>query len=139
MNKSIQNIFAVVAGIVIGSTLNMGIISISSLIIPPPKGVDLSSMDSLIKNMHLFKPVQFMMPFIAHALGTFVGAFFTAFIAKTYRRSFALVIGVFFLIGGGINVFVLPSPLWFDILDLSLAYIPMALLAYLLSLKLKAE
>ena len=36
-----------------------------------------------------------------------------------------MTIGVFFLIGGTMSVFMLPAPVWFEILDLSLAYIPM--------------
>jgi hypothetical protein len=46
---------------------------------------------------------------------------------------FALAIGFFFLIGGIMNVFMLPSPLWFTILDLAGAYIPMAWLGGLLA------
>jgi hypothetical protein len=40
--------------------------------------------------------------------------------------TFALVIGAFFLIGGAMMVFMLPSPLWFSVVDLALAYFPMA-------------
>ena len=42
---------------------------------------------------------------------------------------FALGIGVWFLLGGIVNVFMLPSPTWFTILDLAGAYIPMGYLA----------
>jgi hypothetical protein len=41
---------------------------------------------------------------------------------------FSLSIGLFFMIGGIIMVSMLPSPLWFTILDLVGAYIPMGLL-----------
>jgi hypothetical protein len=46
---------------------------------------------------------------------------------------FALAIGVFFLIGGIVNVFMLPSPVWFTILDLAVAYIPMAWLGSMMA------
>ncbi|MDR9397724.1 hypothetical protein [Salibacter sp.] len=42
----------------------------------------------------------------------------------------SLIIGVFFLIGGIMNVYMLPSPMWFSIVDLVFAYIPMAVLGY---------
>lgn len=64
--------------------------------------------------------------FLAHALGTLVGAIIAGLIAATHKMKFALSIGLFFLIGGIINVFMLPSPLWFAIIDLAGAYIPMA-------------
>ena len=40
-----------------------------------------------------------------------------------------MAIGIFFLIGGIVNIYLLPSPIWFSILDLAGAYIPMAFIA----------
>jgi hypothetical protein len=76
--------------------------------------------------MHLFQPKHFIMPFLAHAIGTLIGAFIAALIAGSHKMNFAIVIGIFFLIGGIMSVFMLPSPVWFNILDLVVAYIPMA-------------
>jgi hypothetical protein len=126
MNKIVRNILAVLAGAILGSVINMGIIMISSSIIPPPEGVDTSNMESLKANMHLFQPKHFIMPFLAHAIGTLIGAFIAALIAANHKMTFAIVIGIFFLIGGIMSVFMLPSPIWFIILDLVVAYIPMA-------------
>ena len=75
--------------------------------------------------MHLFQPKHFLFPFLAHALGTFVGALLTALIAANHKMLFAFVIGIFFLAGGVTNVLMLPSPIWFTIVDLA-AYLPMA-------------
>ena len=57
-----------------------------------------------------------------------VGAFVAAKIAATKKMTMALLIGVFFFIGGAINVSMLGGPLWFTVLDLVMAYIPMAYL-----------
>ena len=118
-----------IAGLVVGSAVNMGIIMISSSIIPPPEGADVTTMDGLKASMHLFEPKHFIFPFLAHALGTLVGAIVAALIAATHKMKFALAIGLFFIIGGIINVLTLPSPLWFTILDLAGAYIPMGWIA----------
>jgi hypothetical protein len=126
MNTIVRNILAVIAGIAVGSTVNMGIIMVSGSIVPPPAGVDLSDAESLKSAMHLFGPINFLMPFLAHALGTFAGALVAALIAGSHKMTFALVIGAFFLIGGAMMVFMLPSPLWFSVADLALAYFPMA-------------
>lgn len=126
MNIVIRNILAVIAGIILGSIVNMAIIYVSGFVIPPPDGVDVTNMEGLLESMHLFEPKHFLMPFLAHALGAFVGAFLTARIAATRKLLLGMVIGAVFLIGGIINVVLLPSPLWFNITDLALAYIPMS-------------
>ncbi|MDV7188108.1 hypothetical protein R3X25_12520 [Lutibacter sp. TH_r2] len=133
MNPIVRNVLAVVAGLFLGGIVNMGIVMVSSSVIPLPEGVDPSSMQSLKESMHLFEPKNFLMPFLAHALGTLFGAFIASLIAKTYKLKLALAVGVFFLIGGIMNVVMLPSPTWFAILDIVGAYIPMAFLGFKLS------
>jgi len=129
MNPIIRKILAVIAGGVVGSVVNMGIIMISGSVIPPPEGADITTMEGLKASMHLFEPRHFLMPFLAHALGTFAGALLAALIAANHKMLFALVIGVFFLAGGIGNVFMLASPVWFTIVDLAGAYFPMAWIA----------
>lgn len=125
MSPVLRNILAVIAGVVIGSIVNMGIIMISSSLIPPPEGVDVADMDSLKASMHLFQPKHYLMPFLAHALGTLVGAFVAAKLAASYPFRFAMGIAIWFLFGGLVNVFLLPVPTWFVVLDLVVAYLPM--------------
>ena len=133
MSPTIKNILAIIAGLIFGSIVNMGIIMISSSIIPPPSGADISTMEGLKEAMHLFEPKHFLFPFLAHALGTLVGAIIASKIAATKKKTMAMVVGCFFLLGGIINVFLLPAPIWFNTVDVLFAYIPMALLAYKLS------
>ena len=129
MSPILRNFLAVVAGLIIGSVVNMGIISISGILIPPPAGADVTTQEGLKATMHLFESKHFIFPFLAHALGTFAGALVTAFIAINNKIRLALIIGFFFLAGGIASVFMLPSPTWFTVLDLVVAYIPMAYLA----------
>ncbi len=126
MNTTLRNILAVIAGIFVGSIVNMGIVNLSGALIPPPDGVDMSDMESMKASFHLFEPRHFILPFVAHALGTLVGAYVAGRIAFNHKMKFALSIGGFFLIGGLTMVLMLPSPIWFALLDLSCAYIPMA-------------
>lgn len=129
MHPILKNSLAVVAGVVIGSAVNMTLITLGGKIVSAPEGVDVTTMEGLKKGMHLFKPINFLFPFLAHALGTFVGALFAAVIAANNKMTFAMVIGGLFLIGGIGNVFMLPSPTWFTVTDLLGAYIPMAYIA----------
>ena len=133
MSSTVKNILAIIVGLVVGSFVNMGIIMISGNVIPPPNGADVTTMEGLKEAMHLFEPKHFLFPFLAHALGTLVGAIIVSKIAATKKKSMALIVGCFFLLGGIINIFLLPAPMWFNSIDVVFAYIPMALLGYKLS------
>jgi hypothetical protein len=135
MKKTIKNTLAIFVGLFIGGSTNMLIISNSNAFVALPKGVVPEDLESLSSNIHLFEPIHFLMPFLAHSIGTFCGAFLAAKIAVNHKLKFALTIGVFFLIGGVQMSSVLDSPLWFDLVDVSVAYIPMSLLGYKLALK----
>ena len=129
MNPILKNILAVIAGAVVGSIVNMGIITLSGSVIPPPEGADVTTMEGLRASMHLFKPINFLFPYLAHALGTFAGAIVAALMAANHKMKFALIIGVIFLAGGIANIVMLPSPIWFTVVDLAGAYLPMGYLA----------
>ena len=135
MNKIVRNVLAVITGIVLGSVVNMGIINLQYSFIALPEGVDVTNTESLKSSMHLFEPKHFIFPFLAHAIGTLVGAYLSVRIAASHKMYFALGIGVFFLIGGISMVFLIPSPIWFAIVDLSAAYIPMGWLGGRLATK----
>ena len=129
MKPIVRNILSVIVGLVAGSAVNMGIIMLSGSIIPPPEGVDNTTAEGLKAGMHLFQPKHFLFPFLAHSLGTFAGAFITALIAANRKVWFAMSIGAFFLAGCIFMVLTLPSPVWFTIVDLVGAYLPMAFIA----------
>jgi len=129
MKPIIKNISAIIAGVIFGSVVNMGIIMISGSIISPPEGADVTTVEGLKASMHLFRPENFILPFLAHAIGTYTGALTAAFIAFSHKMKFAIGTGIFFLAGGIANTFMLPSPVWFTILDLAVAYLPMGYLA----------
>ena len=133
MSPLLKNILAAVAGVVLGSVVNTGIVMVGPSIIPPPERADVTTVEGLKASMHLFEPKHFLMPFLAHAIGTFVGALAASAIAVSHKMKFALGISILFLLGGIINVVSLPSPLWFSIVDLAGAYLPMGFVAYKLA------
>ena len=133
MNSTLKNTLVVITGLIIGGIVNMGIIMISGSIIPAPNGVDVTTMEGLKETMHLFEPKHFLFPFLAHATGTLMGAFIASKFAANKQKSLAIFVGFIFLIGGSINVYVLPSPMWFNAIDLIGAYIPMAFIGWKLA------
>ena len=129
MNPILKNVLAVIAGMVVGSLVNFGLILLGDIIISSPEGVNASDMESLKANIHLFGAKDFIFPFLAHALGTFVGALVTIKLAVSHHFKLALGLGTCFLLGGIAMAVSLPAPLWFEALDLLVAYLPMSWLA----------
>ncbi len=133
MNPIAKNILAAIVGFVVGSLVNIGLVNIGPSVVPLPEGADVSTMESLRDSMKLFAPVNFIFPFLAHALGTLTGAFIAAKIAVSHHMKFAIGIGVCFMIGGVTAAIMLGGPVWFIVSDLLLAYIPMGFLGGILA------
>lgn len=131
-----RNILAIIVGFVVGAAVNSMLVSTGPIVFPPPEGVDLNP-EKLAEAMPLLKPEHFVFPFLAHALGTLVGALVAYLIAGSRPRIFANVIGALFLTGGLVAVRMYPAPIWFIVIDLAVAYVPMAALAILIGGKLR--
>lgn len=126
MNPILKNTVAVIAGFVVGSIVNMVLIKVGAILVPPPHGTDLSTMEGMKAAMPMFEPRHFLFPFLAHAFGTLAAASMASNIAASHRFQLAMLIGVLFLAGGMAAVSMLPAPMWFNVMDLLLAYVPAA-------------
>lgn len=134
MNPILRNALAFIAALIFGGIVNSLIIKYGGNIIPPPEGVDPNNIDSIRENIGNYSPSHFAIPFLAHALGTLVGAGLVAKYAASNQMKLALGIGAFFLIGGIMMVMMIPeTPIWFSLLDLVGAYIPMGWLGWKLA------
>tara|TARA_R110000787_G_scaffold86285_3_gene183997 strand:+ start:15694 stop:16113 length:420 start_codon:yes stop_codon:yes gene_type:complete len=125
MNPIFKNILAVIAGWLGGSVINMGLIQLGHKVFPI-EGIDLNNMDELAAVMPTLDANYFIFPFLAHALGTLVGALIAGRIAVTNKMKYSIAIGGLFLLGGIMVNFMLPGPTWFAAVDILIAYIPMA-------------
>ena len=124
MNPIFKNIIAIIIGLAIGSLVNASIIELGYIVFPM-EGIERSNMEELTVVMENFTAINFTFPFLAHALGTLIGALITYLIAGSHKMKFALATGfIFFLLGIAVS-FMLPAPAWFIALDLIFAYIPM--------------
>lgn len=133
MNPMARNVLAAIAGLVGGSAVNLALVNVGMSVVPLPEGADVSTAEGLRESMKLFTPANFIFPFLAHALGTFTGAFAAARLAAGHHMKFAIGIGVCFLLGGISMVVMCGGPVWFIASDLLLAYIPMAYLGGILA------
>lgn len=125
MNAIIKNILAVVLGWLGGSVVNMGLIKVGHKLLPIA-GIDPNDMDALVDVMPTLEFKYFVFPFLAHALGTLSGATIAGLMAVSYKMKFSLGIGGLFLLGGIIVNYMMPGPTWFAVVDIVVAYIPMA-------------
>jgi hypothetical protein len=119
----------------IGNIMNMIFLAAGHAIMPPPSGFDGSSMEGVASTIHLLAPVDFIVPFLAHAIGPFTGVLAAMFIAASSRKTIAIILGVLFLAGGIAANILIPAPMWYRIVDVVFAYIPMVFLAWKVSRK----
>jgi len=128
MKLTIKYIIIVFIGCVSGAFVNMYVLKQMMTFIPPPMGADVSTEAGLMKAIPLFEPKHFIAPFLAHALGTLFGALSVS-LYKNYQRLY-LIVGLIFFLSGLYMVFQVPAPTWFNLLDLTFAYFPMAWLGH---------
>jgi hypothetical protein len=133
----IKNASFLFIALFIGALANGKIIELSPSLIPPPQGADFTTEAGLKAAAELMEPKHFIMPFLAHALGTLVSAIVLLFFFKERQSLFirSLIVGGIFFLGGLSMVFMIPSPKWFILIDLGLAYFPMALIPFWIKYK----
>ncbi len=131
MNPVLRNILVTIGGIIFGMAVNMGTIILGMKLFPGPEGMTMDAV-SMAEHMPQFTTMNYIVPILAHALGTLVAAIFIARFVTTKERLFVLIPGFLFLFGGISMAMQLPAPLWMEATDLILAYIPMAFLGYII-------
>ena len=136
---TLRTVAAVLLGLLVGSVVNMGLIMLGSVVVPPPPGVDSSDFESIAASMHLYEFKHFIPPFLAHALGTFAGSLVAALVDYPRSKLVAVIVGAVFFAGGVAASFMLPAPAAYIAIDLVAAYFPMAAAAYWVVKQLKGR
>ncbi len=131
MNPILKNILAVIAGWIGGSFINMGLVEAGHKVFPV-EGLDPSDFEAMAAMFPSLEPKYFLFPFLAHALGTLVGAVIAARLAASHKTKMAMIVGLIFLLGGLLINYMITGPIWFTVADLVLAYLPMAWLGGML-------
>lgn len=137
MKPIVRNIIAVVLGLIVGNVVNFMLIGMGHSVFP--LDIDPNDMEAFADFMKDADAKYLIFPFLAHALGTLVGAFIAALFAKTKKVGVALIVGGFFFLAGIIVNFMIPGPIWFKLMDLFVAYIPMAFLGAILAKRLRKK
>ena len=125
---ALRFILSLVFGLLVGAVVNGSIVNLGMLLFPFPEGVNFETKEglSLFENL----PIKYyIFPFLAHALGTLSGCIVALLFVRKWAKWSIYIIGYCFFVGGVMAGQRNNAPLWFDILDWSLAYLPMAWLA----------
>ena len=130
MSMKNKNVLIFFIALFMGMGVNMGMLFVGSWLLPLPEGLNTSSREALKAALPLLRTQDFIFPFLAHAMGTLTSAFFVTTWATDKQLRYSLIYGGLFFLGGLTTIIGMPSPVWFSILDLTLAYFPMAWIGY---------
>lgn len=130
MRQLLRNLLAVGTGFCIGVAISIAIHAMAGLPFLPANGDAHEVAGSILASMEASESMSCLAQLAAHAIGTYCGAAAAAWLSASHSLIAALAIGFAFLSFGIANALARHWPLWFEIVDLNLAYIPMAWLGY---------
>jgi hypothetical protein len=139
MNPVLRNIIAVIIGAIVGGYVNMQLVELGHSVFPLGENLDPEDFEAFKAAMSTAGNEHFIFPFLAHAIGTLVGAILASLLAVSHQMKYAIGIGGFFLIGGIAANIMIPGPWWFSVVDLLIAYIPMGYLGGIIGDKLSTR
>jgi hypothetical protein len=108
-----RSILAVVVGVVLAHVVIVGIEIIDWVIYPPPPGFDMHDPAAVRQLMATMPAGAFAMVALGYFLGTVVGAWVAARIARRSPVVCAIVVGGVLLALGVVNLLTIPHPAWF--------------------------
>jgi hypothetical protein len=128
----LRSIIAVAVGIVVGVVLIMLGHFLSLLIYPMPADLDWNDHAAVAAHLETLPAGAWCLVVLAHGLGPLGGGFVAAWIGRRARMILALIVGVFFLVGGLMNLFEYRPAVWVWVVDI-LVYLPAAYVGFLLA------
>ena len=126
MNTAVRNILAFLAGFVTLGVAKYIAAKLGAAVIPPPAGVDLSTLDGFKAAIPLYESRQWIPALFEHAVGSMAGGAVAALFAASRPMMLALGIGALHMVGGIAAAVMLPFPMWVVVIDLVAMYLPMA-------------
>jgi hypothetical protein len=117
MPNVIRSILGVVAGLVLAFVVISAIEYCGHLIYPLPPGVDATNLESLKAAMANVPTGALLFVLGAWALGSFLGGWLAAFIARFGHVAHALMVGGVLMLMAIVNLLLFPHPVWFWVLS----------------------
>lgn len=98
---------------------------VGHLLYPPPANIKLDDYESFAAYVHTMPAMALVLVIVGHAAGSAAGALVYGLYAKSKGMSpyQAWKFGVLYMLCGALNLYFIPHPTWFAVLDLC-AYVP---------------
>jgi len=109
----LRNGLALVAGLVVGMMVNMGLVILNtSVLFPMPAGSSMENPEQMNAYIATLPVAAFLVVLAAHLGQAFVGGWVAARLAASAPMLLAMIVGVLSLIGGIFNALSLELPAW---------------------------
>ena len=121
-------VLATIIGFIVGNGVNFAIIN---LCMPVQVEAGADQYEAMLEMMNSFTAMDYMIPLAAHVFGILAGLIVARLICKTSNIPI-YIIGGLHMVGTVINIFMIPAPSWFIVVDLIL---PILIILYFLRTK----
>lgn len=121
-------VFASILGVIASWGVNMGILQFFMPVKVEEGGDQYAAMLEMIDS---FTAVDYLIPLSAHIFGILAGLIVARLVCMTSNIPIWIV-GALHMVGTVINIFMIPAPVWFIIVDLA---VPILLIVFFLSTK----
>jgi MFS family permease len=109
----LRNILSVIAGLFVGSAVNMALVMLNAYVLfPMPPGTDMNVPEQLNAYIATLPTVAFLVVLAAHLGQSFVGGWVAARLGTSRPMLLAMIVGVLTLVGGIMNWMTVDGPTW---------------------------
>ncbi len=109
----LRNIGAVIAGLIVGSIVNMALIMLNATVLfPMPDGLDMSDTAAFNAYIADLPSTAFILVLAAHLGQAFVGGWLAARLGASRPVLLAMIVGALTLLGGIMNAMQIDLPMW---------------------------
>ncbi len=123
----LRNVLAVLAAFFVGGLCVFAVEMMGHQVYRLPEGVDPNDMKQIAEYIKTAPLGSILFVLLAQSTGSFVGGVVTGLISRVNKTTTAIFYGVLGLIMAGLNLALIPHPLWFVVLSILLP-IPLAVL-----------
>ncbi len=108
-----RNIGALLAGLLLSAVVVFCVEALDVRLFPLPPGIDPHDPEALRTVMAQMPVAAKLLLLAGWMLASLLGGWLAAKLARSARRSHAMVVGGFLLLGAIVNMISIPHPLWF--------------------------
>ena len=108
----VRSAILIVGSLLLGMVTTGLVEALGHWLLPPPAGVDVTSMESIKANIDKFAPGHFVSVLAAWGLGAFAGTALASYMAPCCPRVHCAIVGGVLMLAGLSTLFAIPHPTW---------------------------